>query len=236
MSQKIDRFSQKGFDQVDVDVNLRAYMTRVYNYMAIALGVTGLTAAAVASSPSLMGLFFATPLKWVVLFAPLVLVLIGSARFDRMSFSGAQVFLWGYSALMGVSAASIFYVFTAESIGQVFLITAGTFGAMSLYGYTTNRDLTAMGSFMIMGLIGVILASLVNLFFQSSGLQFVLSVLSVIIFTGLTAYDVQNIKLNYWAHDDLDTAGKKAVYGALQLYLDFINLFFSLLRLFGDRR
>ena len=164
------------------------------------------------------------------------MVLLLSFRLQRMSFSAAQATFWAYAAVMGISISTILLLYTGTSIAMTFFVTAGTFGAMSLWGYTTKRDLTAFGSFLFMGLIGLILASLVNMFFRSSVVQFVVSVLGVLIFTGLTAYDTQSIKANYIAGDDSDAAGKKAILGALRLYLDFINLFLYMLRFMGNRR
>jgi len=171
-----------------------------------------------------------------VIFAPLVMVFFLSARINSMSLSGAQIAFWVFAALMGLSIASIFLVYAHASIARVFFITAASFGALSLYGYTTQRDLSAWGSFLFMGLIGIIIAMLVNLFLASSALQFAISVIGVLIFAGLTAYDTQQIKDMYYVGDDGTVAGRKAVMGALRLYLDFINLFMMLLQLFGDRR
>jgi FtsH-binding integral membrane protein len=221
--------------QVDIDVGLRDYMLRIYNYMASGLALTGIVAYVFAQS----GLYIAiarTPLIWLVMLAPLGLVMWLSYGINRMQASTAQALFWVYAALMGVSLASVFLVFTGESVARVFFITAGTFGAMSLYGYTTQRDLSQWGSFLFMGLIGIIIASLVNIFLASSALQFAISVIGVIVFVGLTAYDTQQIKEMYFEYDDAQTAGKKAIMGALRLYLDFINLFMMLLQLFGSRR
>ncbi len=219
-----------------IDQGLRSYMLNVFNYMAIGLGMTGLTAFALSNSPEMMAAIWGTGLKWVVMLAPLAMVFFLSFKITSLSFSSAQLLFFIYAGLMGLSLSSIFMVFTGQSITRVFFITASLFGAMSLYGYTTKRDLTSMGSFLFMGLIGIIIASLVNLFLHSSAMQFVISVLGVIIFTGLTAYDVQDIKALYHDMDASDTMGKKAIIGALRLYLDFINLFISLLQLLGDRR
>ncbi len=221
--------------QVDIDVGLRDYMLRIYNYMASGLALTGIVAYAFAES----GLYMAiarTPLIWLVMLAPLGLVMWLSYGINRMQASTAQALFWVYAALMGVALASVFLVFTGESVARVFFITAGTFGAMSLYGYTTQRDLSQWGSFLFMGLIGIIIASLVNIFLASSALQFAISVIGVIVFVGLTAYDTQQIKEMYFENDDAQTAGKKAIMGALRLYLDFINLFMMLMQLLGTRR
>jgi uncharacterized protein len=221
--------------QVDIDVGLRDYMLRIYNYMASGLALTGIVAYVFAQS----GLYIAiarTPLIWLVMLAPLGLVMWLSYGINRMQAATAQALFWVYAALMGVSLASVFLVFTGESVARVFFITAGTFGAMSLYGYTTQRDLSQWGSFLFMGLIGIIIASLVNIFLASSALQFAISVIGVVVFVGLTAYDTQSIKEMYFENDDAQTAGKKAVMGALRLYLDFINLFMMLMQLLGTRR
>jgi FtsH-binding integral membrane protein len=210
-------------------------MLRIYNYMASGLALTGIVAYVAAAS----GFYLAiarTPLIWVVMLAPLGFVFALSAGLARMKTSTAQALFWAFSAVMGLSLASVFLVFTGASIARVFFITAGTFAAMSLWGYTTKRDLSAMGSFLMMGLIGVVLASLVNLFLASSALQFAISVIGVVVFTGLTAWDTQRIKEMYWEGDGVELAGKKAVMGALTLYLDFINLFTLLLQFMGTRR
>ena len=175
------------------------------------------------------------PAKWLVILAPLALVFFMSFRIHTLSLPAAQATFWIYAALVGVSFGSLGLIYTGGSIARVFLITAVTFGSMSLYGYTTKRDLTGMGSFLFMGLIGLIVASLVNLFFASSAMSFALSVISVLIFTGFTAYDTQAIKETYYEGDGSTVMGHKAIMGALRLYLDFINLFLSLLRLFGNR-
>jgi len=233
--------------RADIDEGLRAYMLRVYNYMTAGLGLTGLVAFAVANVPALGGIFYHAVqvqggvimqpnlLGWVAIFSPLALVFFLSMRIQTMSFGSAQLTFWVFAGLMGVSLASIFWVYTGTSIARVFFITAGTFGAMSLYGYTTKRDLTGWGSFLFMGLIGIVIASLVNLFLASPALYFAISVIGVLIFTGLTAYDTQKIKEMYLESDGSEIAGKKALMGALRLYLDFINLFIMLLRLFGSR-
>ena len=174
-------------------------------------------------------------LMWVVMLAPLGMVFFLSARIEKMSFTTAQTTFWIFAALMGASLASIFVIYTQTSIVRVFMITAVTFGAMSLWGYTTKKDLSGMGSFLMMGLIGIIVASLVNLFIQSSMMHWVISVIGVLVFTGLTAYDTQKIKEMYLVSDGQVVMGKKAIMGALRLYLDFINLFIMLLHLFGNR-
>ncbi|MFP6744682.1 MAG: Bax inhibitor-1/YccA family protein [Alphaproteobacteria bacterium] len=222
-------------DRAVIDEGLRSYMLRVYNYMASALALTGIVAFATANTPVLMNAIFGTPLMWVVILAPLGMVMFLSAKIQTMSATAAQAAFWIFSVLMGMSLASIFVIYTGTSIARVFFITAGVFGAMSLYGYTTKRDLTGWGSFLFMGLIGIILASIVNWFLQSSALEFAISVIGVLVFVGLTAYDTQKIKERYAASDSASVMSKKAIMGALNLYLDFINLFLMLLRLFGNR-
>ena len=234
-------------DQVAIDAGLRAYMIRVYNYMTAGVALTGLVAwftfsAAVTQTSGGLVLtsfgqaIFHGPLMWLFILAPLGLVMLLSFGINRFSASTALTLFFVYAGLLGISLASIFLIYTGASITRVFFISAATFGAMSLYGYTTKRDLTAVGSFMFMGLIGIIIASLVNIFLQSSALYWAISVIGVLIFVGLTAYDTQNIKEMYSPMDDGTVAGRKAVMGALRLYLDFINLFLMMLRLFGDRR
>jgi len=221
----------------DIDVGLRQYMLQVYNYMASGVALTGIVAYLVAATPALTQALFGNPIMpWVVMLAPIGMVFFLSARIQSMSFATAQICFWVFAGLMGLSLTTIFLVFTGESIARVFFISAGTFAAMSLYGYTTKRDLTKMGSFLMMGLIGIIIASVVNIFVGSSALQFAISVIGVLIFVGLTAYDTQKIKEMYWEADDSETHGKKAIMGALSLYLDFINLFVMLMQLFGTRR
>ena len=246
-------FNQKSFartsEQAVIDEGLRAYMLKVYNYMTTGLLFTGLVAyffgkASIVSNEvgqiigvtPLGSMLFNSPLKWLVMLAPLGFVFYLSARLHKMSLSNAQITFWIFSAIMGLSLASIFIVYTQASIARVFFISSGTFAAMSLYGYTTKKDLTKLGGFLFMGLIGIIIASLVNLFFQSSALHFAISVIGVLVFVGLTAYDTQRIKEMYYAGDSESVGGKKALMGALRLYLDFINLFIMLLRLFGQRR
>jgi uncharacterized protein len=233
-----------------VDEGLRAYMLRVYNWMSSGLLLTGIVAYTVANT-SLASLFYTqgytarglavtqpTILGWAAMFAPLVFTLVLSFGVNRMSRTTVQALFWAFAATMGASLANIFVVYTGASITRVFFITAGTFGAMSLYGYTTKTDLTRFGSFLIMGLFGVIIAGLVNLFVQSSMMQFVISVAGVLIFVGLTAYDTQRIKGEYMEHayaEGTDGAAVRSVFDALSLYLNFINLFMLLLNLFGSR-
>jgi FtsH-binding integral membrane protein len=223
--------------RADVDVGLREYMLRIYNYMASGLALTGIVAYVFAQS-GIYAQVAATPLIWLIMLAPLGFVMVISFGINRMQASSAQLLFWLFSGVMGLSLASVFLVFTGASIARVFFITAGTFAAMSLYGYTTKRDLSQFGAFLMMGLIGIIIASLVNIFIASSALQFAISVIGVIVFVGLTAWDTQSIKEDYYQlqYADGETAGKTAIMGALRLYLDFINLFMLLLQLLGTRR
>jgi uncharacterized protein len=218
-----------------IDVGLRAYMQRIYGYMAGGLALTGIVAYAAAAS-GLYQAIAATPLIWIVMLAPLGFVLVLSFGIQRMSAATAMVLFWIYAAVMGLSLGGIFLVFTGASIARVFFITAATYAAMGLYGYTTRSDLSGFGSFLLMGLIGIVIASIVNIFVGSSALQFAVSVIGVLVFVGLTAYDTQRIKQMYLESDTAEIADKKAVLGALALYLDFINLFMMLLQLFGQRR
>ncbi|KQQ34177.1 hypothetical protein ASG19_21275 [Rhizobium sp. Leaf306] len=225
-----------------IDEGLRAYMLKVYNLMALGLAITGIAAFATWQMAVADGqltpfgqLLFASPLRWVVMLSPLAVVFFLSFRINKMSVSAAQATFWGYAALMGLSLSSIFLVFTGQSIVQTFFVTAASFGALSLYGYTTKRSLSAMGSFLIMGLFGLIIASIVNIFLASSALGFAISAIGVLIFAGLTAYDTQKIKEMYYDADDAMVMGRKAIMGALTLYLDFINLFTFLLQFMGNR-
>jgi FtsH-binding integral membrane protein len=265
MAQMDNRYAQAGAAARPgtevVDEGLRSYMLSVYNYMAAGVALTGVVAYlifnfAVTTDPALAmdtggrvlalrrGLYltpfgqaiFATPLVWVLIFAPLAFVFYLSWRISRMSVGSAQIAFWLFAAVMGASLSTIFLRFTATSITQVFFVTAAAFGALSLYGYTTRKDLSGWGSFLIMGVIGIIIASLVNLFLQSSALQFAISVIGVLAFAGLTAYDTQRIKDTYYeVAGDMAAGTKAAILGALNLYLDFINMFISLLQLFGNR-
>jgi len=221
--------------QTDIDVGLRAHMLRVYNYMGGGLALTGLVAYLTASS-ELYRTLFGTPLVWVIMLAPLGFVFALSAGVNRFSLGTTQLLFWAYSAVNGLSLSVIFLVFTRHSIAEVFFITAATFLATSLYGYTTRSDLSAMGSFLRMGVFGLIIAMLVNWFLQSSGLDFAISVIGVGIFVGLTAWNTQSIKENYDESYGEVAVHKLAIMGALQLYLDFLNMFLFMLRLLGDRR
>ncbi|GAA0595714.1 Bax inhibitor-1/YccA family protein [Paenochrobactrum glaciei] len=237
-----------------IDQGLRSYMLGVYNMMAIGLAVTGIAAYAMASLAtttdaalavaqmsngkmltSFGAALYTSPLRWVVMLAPLAAVFFLSFRIERLSVATANAVFWGYAALVGISLSSIFLVFTGQSIVRTFFVTAASFGALSLYGYTTKRDLSAMGSFLMMGLFGLIIASIVNIFLGSTALQFAISVIGVLIFAGLTAYDTQSIKEMYYEGDGSETQGRKVVMGALRLYLDFINMFMFLLQFMGNR-
>lgn len=218
-----------------IDVGLRSYMLRVYNYMCIGLGLTGAVAFAASTSPELMNVIHGTALRWIVMLAPLGFVFFLSARINHVKASTAQALFWVYAGLMGLSLSYIFLAYTGVSVVRVFFITAGAFAGLSLYGYTTKKDLSGMGSFLIMGVIGILIASVVNIFLASTGLHFVISVLGVLIFAGLTAYDTQRIKAIYAEGDHSETHEKKAIMGALTLYLDFINMFIFMLQFFGNR-
>lgn len=230
-------YQTRTYSSAQYDEGLRNFMLQVYNYMTFALALSGLVALGISMSPGLMSLIWATPLKWVVVFLPLAMSLGFMFMIDKMSSSTAKLFLFAFAVAMGLSISSIFAIYKMGSIIHVFFISAATFGAASLYGYTTKADLTKMGSFLIMGLIGIIIASVVNLFLQSSMFAFVISILAVLIFTGLTAYDTQQIKQFY---DDIyeneDDRQKMGVVGALMLYLDFINIFVHLLQILGEKK
>jgi FtsH-binding integral membrane protein len=228
-----------------VDQGLRSYLIKVFNYMWLSLLVTGGTAYLFANT-SLINLLYNIDMQaqtvsmsaigWIVTFAPFALIFAFNYVVQNKSMSAVHTVFWLFSVLFGASMASIFLLYTASSMTRVFLITACTFGAMSIYGYTTKRDLSGIGSFLLMGLFGVIIASIVNIWLKSSGLYYAMSYISVLIFVGLTAYDMQNIKALYYGQDSEDTRSRKAIMGALSLYLDFINLFMALLRIMGDRR
>ncbi|MGR9165663.1 Bax inhibitor-1/YccA family protein [Rhizobium leguminosarum] len=226
-----------------IDQGLRAYMLKVYNLMALGLAITGVAAylsfqfAFANGELTAFGqAIYVSPLKWVVILAPLALVFFLSFRINTMTVAAAQTTFAVYAALVGLSLSSIFLIYTGQSVVQTFFVTAASFGALSLYGYTTKRSLSAMGSFLMMGLFGLIIASLANIFLASSAVQFAISVLGVLIFAGLTAYDTQRIKELYLEADDVAVAGRKAIMGALTLYLDFINLFMFLLQFMGNRK
>jgi FtsH-binding integral membrane protein len=259
------RYAQAGpaaQTDVAVDEGLRSYMLRVYNYMAVGIALTGLVAYviftyAVTNDPALAarsstggmlalkrGLYltslgqtlYLTPLKWVLMLAPIGFVLFLPSMVYRLSASAAQLAFWLFAAVMGLSLSSIFLVFTGQSITQVFFVTAAMFGALSLYGYTTKKDLSGWGTFLFMGVVGIFIAAIVNIFLQSDALRFAISVIGVLVFAGLTAYDTQQIKDGYYAvMNDTVAMTKGAIMGALNLYLDFINMFVSMLQLFGNR-
>jgi len=224
-----------------IDEGLRNYMLKIYNYMAGGLTATALMAYLVISNPSIFRLFFNemgyTGFGYLALFAPLILVFAFGWVLNRGTIQQVKAMFWGYSLLMGISLAPIFLVYTGASVARIFLITAATFGSLSLYGYTTKKDVSGWGSFLFIGLVGVIIASIVNIFMKSSGLGYALSYITVFIFAGLTVYDTQTLKSMYYANSVTeDGENRGAIAGALSLYLDFINMFLALLRLFGDRR
>jgi uncharacterized protein len=221
-------------DAIAIDAGLRAHMLHVYNNMAAGVGLTALVAWLTyqLTGPELLQ----SPLMWVFILAPLALVFFISARINTLSVSAARSLFFLYAALVGVSLSTLFHIYTNSSITRVFFITAAMFGALSLFGYTTRRDLSGFGTFLFMGLIGIIIASLVNMFLRSTELDWLVSVVGVGVFAGLTAYDTQRIKAMYDRNDDATSAGRKAVIGALSLYLNFINLFMMLLRFAGNRR
>jgi FtsH-binding integral membrane protein len=221
---------------LEFDGRFRTYMATVYGNMSLGLLLTALTSYMVSLSPQMMGYIFKTPLFYVVLFAPLGMALYYSLKWQQIKTETAQGLFFLYAFMMGLSMSSIFIMYTGESIARIFLITSSMFGATSLYGYATKRDLTGMGSFMMMGLFGLMIAMVINLFMKSSGMQMMLSFLAVIIFTALTAYDVQRLKNVYYQVSDQEMLGKVAMMGAFILYLDFINLFIHLMHLLGNRR
>jgi uncharacterized protein len=228
--------SSRTIDAAQYDEGLRRHMLRVYNYMGGGLAITGLLALLVSSSAAMMDAIFGTPLKWLVMLAPLAFIMVLNFRLHAMSASSVQALFWTFCAVMGVSMASIFIVYTGTSIARVFFITGAMFAGVSLWGYTTKRDLTGMGGFLMMGLIGLMIASIVNIFLGSAGLQFAVSVIGVIVFTGMAAWNTQQIKETYDEGMGVEDNQKLAVMGALGLYLDFINLFQMLLSLLGNRR
>ena len=223
-------------EQVAFDEGLRTHMLGIYRNMGISLAISGAVSLGIASSPALTQLIFGTPLKWVAMFAPLAFVFFFTFRFERMSISSARTALWSFAAVMGVSMASIFMVFTAASIASTFFVASSMFLAISLWGYTTKTDLSRWTSFLFMGLIGVFIASLVNLFLQSGTLQLVLSLAGVLVFTGLTAWDTQRAKSDYVNFSGTMAAEKMAIMSAFSLYLNFVNLFQMLLSLIGVRQ
>ena len=221
-----------------IDEGLRAHMNKVYGLMSVGMVLTGGVAWAVGTNEAMVSAIFGTPLKWVVMFAPLIMVFAFGALINKLSYAAAQLFFYAYAALMGLSISFIFAAYTGVSIAQTFLVTAVAFAGLSLYGYTTKKDLSGMGTFLMMGLIGLIVASVVNIFLASSAVAFAISVIGVLIFAGLTAYDTQSIKNEYVQHaqyGDQEWLGKSAIMGALRLYLDFINMFMFLLQFLGNR-
>ncbi len=232
--------------KADIDAGLRSYMLQVYNYMVSALLLTGVVAYFASQSEAFLSLMMnvkadgtvgMSPIAWVVMLAPLGVVFYLSARMNNMSINAARGWFWGFAFLMGLSLYYVFVLFTGASVTRVFFITAGTFGAMSLWGYTTKKDITGWGSYLFMAVIGIIIASVVNIFMQSSAMHFAISVIGVLVFTALIAYDTQKLKANYYQYgNNPDAIAKSSIMGALSLYLDFINLFVMLLRLFGERR
>lgn len=240
--------ARTGSMDMSVDQGLRSYMLGIYNYMAAGLAITGVVAyltyaMAVVAGPAgeiqltqFGAAIYTSPLRWVVMLAPLAFVMVLSFGINRLSAGTTQMLFWAFASVMGLSLSWIFLTFTGESITQVFLVTAIAFGGLSLYGYTTKKDLSGWGSFLIMGLIGIIAASIVNLFLQSSALHFAVSVIGVLVFAGLTAYDTQRLKTEYYVGDSGEIAKKKSIMGALSLYLNFINMFMMMLSLFGQQR
>ena len=231
--------------RADIDAGLRSYMLRVYNYMASGVLLTGIIAMLTSTSPAVASLLYQitpdgylvgyTTLGMVAAFSPLAFVMIISFGINRLSATATQALFWTFAAVMGLSLSSIMFIYTGGSIAKIFFITSAAFGSLSLWGYTTKKDLTGWGSFLFMGLVGIIIASVVNMFMASSVMEFAISIIGVLIFAGLTAYDTQKIKEMYYEGDGRDTTTKKAVMGALRLYLDFINMFLMMLRLFGNR-
>ena len=227
----------------EIDLGLKAYMNKVYSFMAVGLALTGTIAHLFSqlafdfttNTYTSFGVsLYGSPLAFIIMLAPLGFMIALSVGISKMKESTVQILYWSFAAVMGISLASIFIQYTGESVARVFFITAGTFGALSLYGYTTKKDLSGWGSFLFMGLIGILIASIVNIFIASSVMQFAISVIGVLVFAGLTAYDTQQIKNMYY--DGTGNEGKKAIMGSLRLYLDFINLFIMLIQLFGNRR
>ncbi|MFQ6551644.1 Bax inhibitor-1 family protein [Aestuariibius insulae] len=257
MEEYVKARSTAGIRSEEIDAGLRAHMNKVYGTMSVGMVITALAAwsisglatttdqsAAAAALPNgtlltdLGYAIYASPLRWLIMFAPLIFVFGFSAMINRMSAATAQLVFYAFAAVMGLSISSIFLVYTSFSIVQVFLITSIAFAGLSLWGYTTKKDISGWGSFLIMGVIGLIVAMIVNIFLQSPAIMFAISILGVLIFAGLTAYDTQNIKNTYLQHafaGDQEWLGKAAIMGALNLYLDFINMFMFLLQLFGNR-
>ncbi len=229
-----------GRSAAEIDQGLRAYMLKIYNYMALAVALTGITALLTAnyavSNPAFAQLLYASPLKWVIMLSPLAFILVLSFGINKLATGTARMIFFAFAAVMGLSLSSIFLVYTGGSIAQTFFVTAASFASLSLYGYTTKRSLSGMGSFLMMGLFGIIIAMVVNIFMQSSAMAFAINVIGVLIFAGLTAYDTQRIKLMYdqVSHDG-ELMARATIMGALSLYLDFVNLFMFLLSFMGNR-
>ncbi len=227
-----------GTRTAEIDQGLRAHMNKVYGTMSVGMLLTFLTAWAVGNNAYMMETLFTGITRWIVMFAPLIMVFAFSATINKMSAAAAQLFFYAFAAMMGVSLSYIFVIYTDFSIAQVFLTTAVAFAGLSLWGYTTKKDISGWGSFLIMGVIGLIVASIINIFLGSPAIMFAISIIGVLIFAGLTAYDTQSIKNEYLAHahnGDSEWMGKSAIMGALRLYLDFINMFMFLLQLMGNR-
>ena len=235
LGSRADRMTRDQAYDASLDAGLRKYMLGVYNYMTAGVAITGLMAYVVSTQPALMQAIFGTGLGFVLMLAPLAFILVINFGIHRMSAGTVQLLFWAFASVMGVSLSTIFVAYTDASIVRVFFITSAAFAGLSLYGYTTKRDLSGFGSFLVMGLIGIIIASIVNIFLESSALQFTISVIGVLVFAGLTAYDTQRIKSLYYEGDSASTSTKKSVMGALSLYLNFINMFMMLLHLFGNR-
>ncbi len=226
--------------RADIDQGLRSYMLGIYNYMATAIGVTGVAAFGMATwasnNPAVANVLYNSPLKWVIMIAPLAFVMVISFGINKLSKSAATAIFYAFAAVMGISMSWIFMVYNIPSIVQTFFVTAASFGALSLYGYTTKRSLSGMGSFLMMGLFGIIIAMIVNIFMQSSALAFAINVLGVLIFAGLTAYDTQRLKNNYdMVAGNAEAVAKSSIMGALSLYLNFVNMFMFLLSFMGNR-
>jgi uncharacterized protein len=232
---RLTQMGRAGTDAAQIDQGLRSYMLGIYNMMALGVALTGLIAMYIGNNESLLQTIYATPLKWVAMFAPLGVVLVMSFGLNKLSAPALKGLYWAYAALMGVSISFIFAVYTGTSIAKTFFITAATFGALSLYGYTTKKSLAGWGTFLFMGLVGLMIASIVNIFLKSDAMSFVISAAGVLIFAGLTAYDTQKLKEMYFEGDAAETLSKKITMGALTLYMDFINLFMYLLRFLGNR-
>jgi FtsH-binding integral membrane protein len=231
----MQQYISEARNDVIYDEGLRNFMLSVYNYMTFALAVSGLVSLGISMSPDLLKLIWGTNFKWIAIFSPLAMSLAFAFLVQNMSAYSARVFLVVFAAVMGLSISSIFLIFKLGSIAQVFFITAATFGATSLYGYTTKRDLTNIGSFLMMGVIGLVIAGLINVFLQSSMMSLVISCISVIVFVGLTAYDTQNLKNTY---DELNESEreKAGAIGAFNLYINFINIFMALMNILGEKK